>query len=98
MNNADLTVQSLRDLQAIALDRMTSPDHMVKKIDFVIQRANDASKQINRAEEQVNNIINVLSSKGLFNGDIVAAFTGLDKHKSEELAKNLSKAKKEILK
>jgi len=98
MNNADLTVKSLRDLQAYTLERTTSPDDIVKKIEFSIARANEASKETNRYNDQINRIINALQSKGLFNGDIIAAFTGLSLEKAKELENDLEKAKKEILK
>ncbi len=98
MNNADLTVQSLRDLQQIALDRNTSPDKMVKKIDFVIERANSASQQINSIELTINRIINQLDDMGLFQGKIISAFTGLSIEEATKLEGNLAKAKKEIIK
>lgn len=98
MNNADLTVVALRELQAISIDKNTSPAEIFKKIDHVIIKANKASKQINDVEATLNRIINVLDQKNMFNGDVVAAFTGLDKQKSEELSKNLVLAKKEIIK
>ena len=98
MNNADLTVQFLRELQQIALHRETSPDKMVKKIDFAIERANKASKQINSIEATLNRIINKLDDMGLFQGEVISAFTGLSLEEAKKYENNLAKAKKEIIK
>ncbi len=98
MNNADLSVETLRELQQLALDPDMSPNKMVAKLAFAIERVNKASAQITTYEQQVNRMITALYNKGMLNGDIMAAFTGLNAEQSEELSNNLEKAKKELLK
>ena len=98
MNNGDLTTQSLRDLQAFTLRTSSSPDKIVEKINFVIARSEAASKEINQVNNSINRIINVLEERKMFNGDILAAFTGLDNQSNKVLEMKIKKAKEELSK
>lgn len=92
-NNADIAIDAMRKTQAKALDRNTSPNVMVNAIEQDIQRVGKASKQITRMEDQMNRMINVLNNKNLFNGDVIAAFTGLSLDKAKELEGKIHEAK-----
>ena len=98
MNNADLAVQAMRKTQEFVFDKYASPHSIYEKMDQDIVRVNKASKQINIYEEQLNRIINVLDKKGLFNSDVIAAFTGLDVEKAKKLEGKLEEVKEAILK
>jgi len=97
MNNADIVVQKLRDLQEYVFDKNASPNSIFEKISVIINQANNASKQTNTYEQQLNRVINVLHERGQFNSDVIAAFTGMPIEKAEELENDIEKAKEEIL-
>lgn len=92
-NNADLAIDAMRKTQAFALDRDTSPNKMVLHIEQDIQRVGKASKQIERMENQMNRIINVLNNKNMFNSEIIAAFTGLSIDKAKQFEGKIQEAK-----
>lgn len=85
MNNADLAIESMRKTQEQVLDKNNSPHSSVQLIEKDIQLVAKASKQINTYEGQMNRMINVLNNKNLFNGEIIAAFTGLSLDKAKEM-------------
>lgn len=92
-NNADLAIDAMRKTQAQALDRNTSPNSMVNLIEQDIQRVGKASKQITRMEEQMNRMINVLNNRNMFNGELIAAFTGLSLDKAKQLEGKIQESK-----
>ena len=91
-NNADLAITSMRKTQEYVLDRSTSPEGAFNRIEQDIQRVGKGSKQINQMEDQMNRMINVLNQKGLFNSDVIAAFTGLSLDKAKEFEGKLLEA------
>lgn len=84
-NNADILVTSIRQLQEYVFDKNASPNSIFVKLEQFIGQANKASKQINMMEEQMTRTINALSKKGVFNNEVVSAFTGLDEENVSKL-------------
>ncbi len=96
-NNADIAVAAMRKTQQFCLDKNASPHSVFQKIEQNIQAVNKASKQINTYENQLNRIINILDKKGLFNTDVIAAFTGLSEDKARELGADIEAVKESFL-
>lgn len=78
-NNADIAIEAMRKTQEYVFDKNASPNSVFNRIEQDILRVQKASKELNAVYGQINRIINVLNEKGMFNTDVIAAFTGLSK-------------------
>lgn len=98
MNNADLAVEEMRKLQAYMFDRNASPNSIHTKSERVVLFINKASTQVNRYEDQLTRMLNVLQQKGALTSDILSAFTGAGMDEAEKIIKEMTKAEKAVKK
>lgn len=96
MNNADLAVEEMRKFQAYLFDRNASPNSLHTKSERVVLFINKASTQVNRYEDQLTGMLNVLQQKGALTSDVLAAFTGAGIEEAKKIMEEMKETEKEV--
>lgn len=77
MNNADITLEQIREFQTVILDKDTSPNKAFQKSVQISGYVQKASKEINDVRNTLNRVLEVLAKNGGLTAEITSALTGL---------------------